>query len=152
MFAKCLSIVLALSLLYVAMVRPVLAQTNAIATARSAEKVETERNNYTPAATNVESKEAKSAAKVKAGIAKLGTGSSARVEVKLRDKTKIKGYISEATEDYFVVVEDKTGEATQVPYQQVKKVKGKNNLTGEQIGIIVIIGLIVITAIGYARK
>ena len=40
-------------------------------------------------------KEAKLAADVKSGIVKLGTGSAARIEVKLRDKTKIKGYVQE---------------------------------------------------------
>jgi hypothetical protein len=36
---------------------------------------------------------------VKEGIHKLGTGLDARIEVKLRDKTKLKGYVSEAGED-----------------------------------------------------
>ena len=43
--------------------------------------------------------------KVKAGIFKLGTGPQARVEVKLRDKTKLSGYISEANETSFVVTD-----------------------------------------------
>ena len=38
-------------------------------------------------------KEARFAEKVKKGIAKLGTGESALVEVKLRDNTKVRGYI-----------------------------------------------------------
>lgn len=33
--------------------------------------------------------------KVRAGVAKLGTGQDAHIAVKLRDKTKLKGYISE---------------------------------------------------------
>ncbi|MEJ7849572.1 MAG: hypothetical protein WKF92_15930 [Pyrinomonadaceae bacterium] len=43
-------------------------------------------------------KEAKHAEKVKVNITKLGTGKDARVEVKLRDKTKLKGYVSEINE------------------------------------------------------
>lgn len=104
---------------------------------------------YTPVMANLNSKEAKFAAKVKAGIAKLGTGPEARIEVKLRDKTKLKGYISEANEESFVVVDDKTGSATQVKYPQVKKVKGKNNLTGEQIAIGVAIAIITIIFVLY---
>ena len=49
------------------------------------------------------------AEKVKAGIGKLGTGTDARIEVKLRDKTKLKGYVSESVEDSFVIVDEKTG-------------------------------------------
>jgi hypothetical protein len=53
----------------------------------------------TPAhAESKEQKETRFAAKVK-GIHKLGTGPDARIEVKLRDKTKLKGYVSEAGED-----------------------------------------------------
>jgi hypothetical protein len=38
-------------------------------------------------------KEEKFVEKVKAGIATLGTGSEAKIKVKLKDKTKIEGYI-----------------------------------------------------------
>src|ERR1044072_9013336 len=58
-----------------------------------------------------ESKEEKAtrlAEKVKAGISKLGTGAEARIEVKLRDKTKLKGDVSEAGEDSFVIVDNKS--------------------------------------------
>ncbi len=49
------------------------------------------------------------AGKVKAEIAKLGTGSDARVKIKLKDGTKIKGYIMEAGENQFVVMNSKNG-------------------------------------------
>lgn len=75
------------------------------------------------------------AAKVKAAIAKLGTGESARAEVKLRDKTKLKGYISEAGEDGFVLVDAKTGAPTAVTYPQVGQVKGNNLSTGAKVAI-----------------
>ena len=91
-------------------------------------------------------KEAKFAEKVKANIIKLGTGKDARVEVKLRDKTKLKGYVSQINENSFVVVEDKTGNASEVPYPNAKQVKGNNLSTGVKIvivvAIIVVIGLI----------
>jgi hypothetical protein len=79
--------------------------------------------------------EARAAAKVKAGVAKLGTGPDARVVVTLRDKTKLKGYIREANEEGFVVVDEKTGAATAVPYPQVGKVKGHNLSTEVKIVI-----------------
>lgn len=91
-------------------------------------------------------KDAKIALKVKTAIAKLGTGAAARVKIKLRDKTKIKGYISETGEDSFSVINDKTNTAIQIRYSKVKQVQGKNSLTGEEIvligfGIAVIIWL-----------
>jgi hypothetical protein len=68
-------------------------------------------------------KEVRFIEKVKAGIAQLGTGPKARIEVKLRDKRTLKGYVSEISEDYFAVT-DTTGAITKVSYPQVQKVKG----------------------------
>jgi hypothetical protein len=80
-------------------------------------------------------KETRFAEKVKAGISKLGTGAEARIEVKLRDKTKLKGYVSEAGEDSFVIVDEKTGATSTVTYVQVKQVKGNNLSTAAEIAI-----------------
>ena len=93
------------------------------------------------------------AAKVKEGIGKLGIGENARVEVKLRDKTKLKGYISEAGADGFVVVDAKTGESTRVAYPAVKQVKGNNLHLGIKIAIgvaILFVAIVVLVAIGFA--
>ena len=79
-------------------------------------------------------KEAELARKVKAGILRLGTGTDARVAMKLRDKAVIGGYVSEAGADSFVVV-DKDGEATSVAYTNVTQVKGHNLSTGGKIAI-----------------
>jgi hypothetical protein len=92
-------------------------------------------------ASSKEDKESRFAEKVKEGINRLGTGEAARVEVKLRDKTKLKGYISEAGAESFVVVDAKTGTATRVTYPQVKQVKGNNLSTGAKIGIFVVIAV-----------
>ncbi len=82
-----------------------------------------------------EEKETRRAEQVKQGIRKLGTGADARVEVKLRDKTKLKGYVSEAGEDSFVIVDEKTNTTSTVPYPQVKQVKGNNHSTAVEIAI-----------------
>ena len=82
-----------------------------------------------------EGKETRFAEKVKEGISKLGTGAEARIEVKLRDKTKLKGYVSEAGKDSFAVVDEKTGAASTVTYSQVKQVKGNNLSKGAEIAI-----------------
>lgn len=94
-------------------------------------------------------KEARFAGKVKAGVAKLGTGTVARVEVKLKDKTKLKGYISEAGTEGFSVVDAKTGTTTRVPYPQVQTVKGNNLSTGAKIaiGLGVVVAVLVILLI-----
>jgi hypothetical protein len=102
-----------------------------------------------PAAAGSKAKEIEAAAKVKAAVATLGTGPDARIEVKLRDKTKLRGYVSEANDDGFIIVDVKTGRPSQVAYPQVKHVKGRNNLTGEQVGYIALFALIAVTAIGY---
>jgi len=82
-----------------------------------------------------EEKETRFAEKVKEGIRKLGTGADARIEVKLWDKTKLKGYVSEAGEDSFVIVDEKTGATSIVTYSQVKQVQGKNLSTAAKIAI-----------------
>ena len=72
-------------------------------------------------------KDAAPAEKARAAVQKIGTGEKARVEVKLRDNTKLKGYVSAADEDSFTVTDRKTGATTNVAYAdalQVKKAGG----------------------------
>jgi len=61
-------------------------------------------------------------AKVRAEVLKIGVGEQARVEVKLRDNSKLKGYIGETTEDSFTVI-DSGGSSQKVAYADVDKVK-----------------------------
>ena len=75
------------------------------------------------AETKVE-KETKFAEKVKTDVAKLGTGKDSRIQVKLKDGTKLKGYVSQISENSFVVVDEKTGALAEVPYPNAKQVKG----------------------------
>ncbi|HET8671278.1 MAG TPA: hypothetical protein VFM05_11820 [Candidatus Saccharimonadales bacterium] len=72
--------------------------------------------------------------KVRAQLAKLGTGSDARIKVELRDKTKLEGYMGEAGTESFVIV-NKAGVATTIAYPQVVKAKGNNLSTGAKIAI-----------------
>ena len=68
--------------------------------------------------------DAQAAEKARATVEKIGLGREARVEVKLRDQTKIKGYVSAAEQDFFTVVTDsKTGTSQTVRYAEVAKVK-----------------------------
>ena len=86
-------------------------------------------------AASKEEKQARYAEKIKASVLKLGTGESTRVKVKLQDKTKLEGYISDAGEEGFTVTNQKTGSATTVAYPQVKSVQGNNLSTGAKIAI-----------------
>ena len=99
-------------------------------------------------------KEAQFAAKVKAAIFKLGTGPAARVQVKLRDGTKLKGYVGEAGDDRFVVLDEKSGASRDVPYPQVKQVKGNNLSTGAKIaiGVGVAVGILVLILVVIAPR
>jgi hypothetical protein len=92
------------------------------------------------AASNAE-KQLRFAGKVKSGIAKVGSGLETRVELKLRDKTRLKGYISEIGENEFVVTDAKTGASNRVAYTDVAQVKGNNLGTGAKIAIGVGIGV-----------
>jgi hypothetical protein len=80
-------------------------------------------------------KEAQLADKIKTGIARLGTGKQALVKVKLRDGTRLAGYISEANENSFVIVDAKTGNSTTVAYPNVTQVKGNNLSSGVWLAI-----------------
>ena len=91
-------------------------------------------------------KEAKFAEKVKTQITKLGVGTEAKVEVKLKDGTKLKGYVSNIGDESFSVTNDKTGAVSEIPYPNAKQIKGNNLSTGATIliavGIIFAIGII----------
>ncbi len=81
-------------------------------------------------------KEAQWAAKVKAGVARLGIGTEARVKVQLRNGRKLAGYIKEAGDETFVVADVKTGETATIPYPNVTQVKGHQLSKGAKIAII----------------
>jgi hypothetical protein len=92
-------------------------------------------------ATSKEEKLAQHTEKVRAGILKLGVGPDARVAIKLRDKVKLAGYVSEATDSSFVVTDMKTRAVTSVSYGDVAQVKGHNLGTGAKIAIGIGIGV-----------
>jgi predicted transcriptional regulator len=71
--------------------------------------------------------------KARAGIQKIGIGKEARVEVKLQDKTKLKGYVSEAGETSFTVTDPITEASSVVPYSTVTQIKGHNLTTRTKI-------------------
>ena len=88
-------------------------------------------------------KDALLANKIKAGIAKLGVGEQSRVSLKLRDKTKVAGYISEIGDESFVVTSLEGGRTTTVAYPNVVQVQGNNLSTRTKIiiGVAVAVGV-----------
>ena len=69
------------------------------------------------------SRDAELAAKARAKVAKIGVGQTAKVEVKLRDESGIKGYVSDVQQDSFTVVERDTGIARNIVYADALEVK-----------------------------
>ena len=80
--------------------------------------------------------------KVKADVAKRGTGPKAKVNVKLKDQTKLKGYISNASGDSFTLSDSKTGQTRTLAYSDVAEVKKQGGMSlAAKIGIGVGIGV-----------
>ncbi len=81
--------------------------------------------------------DARLAEKARTSVLKVGMGPKARVEVKLRDNTKLKGYVSEAGADSFTVTDSKTGASQAVAYANVAQIKKPGNgLSGRTKAII----------------
>lgn len=70
-----------------------------------------------------QAQEARAAAKAKAKIEKRGEGE--RVEVKLHDGKKVKGHVTLIADEYFTVIDRKTGAETPVQYTQVESVRNR---------------------------
>jgi hypothetical protein len=66
---------------------------------------------------------ARLARQARMSVLKLGVGERARVEVKLRDDSKLKGYVSAAEAGSFTVTDERTGASTVVAYTDVAQVK-----------------------------
>ena len=95
-------------------------------------------------------KRAQQIQKVKESVCKLGVGPEARVEVTLLDGRKFKGAIQEATDDTFLIVEEKTKSIITIPYSDVAKLKGKNGLTAAKVGINVAKGVAIVAGVAAA--
>lgn len=74
---------------------------------------------------------------VRATVQKLGQGREAKVEVKMRDNSKFKGYISAVDEDSFVVTNPKTGSSQTVAYADTMQVKKASSGVSSRTWIIV---------------
>lgn len=85
--------------------------------------------------------EANTVEKIKAKVAKLGVGEKAKATVYLKNGTKTKGYISQATDDEFVLRDRKTDAPTTFRYADVAKVESnRGHSTARNLGIGIGIG------------
>ena len=97
-----------------------------------------------------QSDDAQRTAKVKAEVAKRVANKKTKVKVKLRTGEQLKGRIAGADDTGFTVTEDKTNKQIQMPYAEVREVKGRGGLsTPVKIAIIagIAIGVLAILAI-----
>jgi hypothetical protein len=67
-------------------------------------------------------KESQRVARVKGQVNKVGVDEN--VEVRLTDSSKLQGRITIIGDDYFVLVDRKTGDATTLRFAQVKQIRG----------------------------
>ncbi len=81
--------------------------------------------------------------KIKANVTRRGTGEKARVNVKMLNGTKMKGFISQADEDSFTLTDSKTKQTTTLAYSDVAQVKKQGLSTTSKILIGVGVGVAV---------
>jgi hypothetical protein len=84
---------------------------------------------------------------IRAQIARLGVGKEARVKIKLRDNTKLEGYINQTSEDSFTILDSKTGASRIVAYSEVTQVSKQGNglstMTKVVLGAAIATGVVV---------
>jgi hypothetical protein len=74
-------------------------------------------------------------------VAKLGLGEKARATITLKNGSKVKGYVSQAGENDFVVRDRKTDAATTINYAEVVKVhKDSGHSTARNLALGIGIG------------
>ncbi len=88
--------------------------------------------------------------KIKANVTKRGTGRKARVNVKMLNGTKMKGFISQAGDDSFTLTDSKTKQTSTLAYSDVAQVKGTGLSTTSKtligVGVGVAITVVVLAA------
>lgn len=90
---------------------------------------------------------------VKNTVARVGTEPNRKIKIQLKNGTKLKGYITEIKDDYFALLDTKTGKVTSVQYAEVMEAKrdGLSKLARSLIVMGVTLGALVgLTAIAAA--
>ncbi|MGI8733016.1 MAG: hypothetical protein ACR2LM_06915 [Pyrinomonadaceae bacterium] len=85
---------------------------------------------------------------VRSKIARLGIGAKAKATIKLKNGTKVKGYVAQAGEDDFVMRDRKTDAPTTIRYSDVLKVEeNRGHSTARNIAIGVAAGVGAVLAV-----
>ena len=85
---------------------------------------------------------------VKSRVARLGVGAKAKATIRLKNGTKVKGYIAQADEEDFVIRDRKTDAPTTIRYADVLKVEdNKGHSTARNIAIGVAVGVGAVLAV-----
>src|SRR5947207_5137381 len=89
--------------------------------------------------------EGEQAANAKSEVQKRGIGERSRVKVTLRNKTEVKGYISQIDTNSFDVTDKKSGQSTTIPYEDAMRVhrNGLSMATKIVIGAGVVAGTMI---------
>ena len=87
------------------------------------------------------------AEKARQTVAKIGTGSKAKVEVKLRDSTTLKGYVGSVDGDSFALVDEKSGASRDISFADVDRVKKRGGGLGKGAWIAIAAGAAVVVVV-----
>jgi hypothetical protein len=93
--------------------------------------------------------EARRTEMIKERISEIGAKPNNEIEVVLTDKKKLRGVITETSDNSFTIVNEKTAKSVTVQYSQVQKVKAQK-LSGKAqviIGIALIAGIVIAVAL-----
>ncbi len=95
--------------------------------------------------------------KIKTNVSRRGTGEKSKVVVKMKDGTKLKGYISQTGEDSFNLTDSKTKQTNAVAYRDVAQVKKQGLSTGAKIALgvgiaVAATAVVLAVAVGQAQK
>jgi hypothetical protein len=94
-----------------------------------------------PATTPAVASNAQQAEKVQMAIQQRGTGEKSKIKIRLRDKTELKGYISQIDDTSFQLTDKKTGNVTTVAFDSVEQVRGPGMAGSTKAVIFVGIGV-----------
>lgn len=85
---------------------------------------------------------------VQSKVARLGTGAKAKATIKLKNGTKVKGYVAQVSDEDFVMRDRKTDAPTTIRYADVLKVEdNKGHSTARNIAIGVAVGVGAVLAV-----
>ena len=85
---------------------------------------------------------------IKSKVARIGVGAKAKATIRLKNGTKVKGYIAQVQEDDFVIRDRKTDAPTTIRYVDVLKVEeNRGHSTARNVAIGVAAGVGAVLAV-----